>query len=134
MISMVSSYHMNLEIERAALGIQLVRSTNYVKCALSSCNLSRGAIFLQSSEKEGSVTILCKKLKSSIVVTPWFRSYSMLLHTFIIPPYLLYSFFSYLEAPSGKPLTYRIRVSCMCLRCHSLIGKTFVFCIKNNRE
>lgn len=134
MISVVSSYHINLEIERAALGIQLVRSTNYVKCALTSCNLSSEALFLQSSEKEGSLTILCKKLKGSVVVTPCSRSYSILLHTFIIPPYLLYSFFSYLEASSGKPLTYFIIVSCMCLRCHSLIGKTFVFCIKNNRE
>lgn len=130
MISMISSYNTNLEIERAALRIQLVRSTNYVKCALTSCNLSREALFLQSSEKEGSVTILCKKLKSSVVVTPCFRSYSILLHTFIIPPYLLYSFFSYLEASSGKPLTYFIIVSCMCLRFHSLIGRHLYFVSK----
>jgi len=134
MISMVSSYHMNLEIERAALGIEFAWPTNYEKCALTSCNLSSEALFLQGSEKEGSVTMLCKKLKSSVVVTPCFRSYSILLHTFIILPYFLYSFFSYLGASSGKPFTYFKIVCCMCLRCHSLNGKIFVFSIKNSRK
>jgi hypothetical protein len=87
--ALVSSYHMNLEIERAALGIEFAWPTNYEKCALTSCSLSREALFLQSSEKEGSVTMLCKKLKSSVRVTPCFRSYSIFLHTFIILPYFL---------------------------------------------
>jgi hypothetical protein len=106
----------------------------YEKCALTSCNLSSEPLFLQSSEKEGSVTMLCKKVKSSVVVTPCFRSYSILLHTFIILPYFWYSFFSYLGASSGKPFTYFKIVCCMCLRCHSLNGKIFVFSIKNCRK
>ena len=78
---------------------------------------------------ESSVFNVTRNEIMSFFVAPCFRSYSIVLLTFVTPPYFLYILLWNLEAPSGSPLRYFTTMSCMCLTFHSFIGK--IFCVKN---
>jgi hypothetical protein len=62
--------------------------------------------------------------------TPCLRSYWILFVTWVKFPYFLFSFFCHRDAFSGKPVRYFTMVSCICLTCHSLIGKRLIFCVR----